>query len=293
MFSSAVEMLLHIAYREAVSRRHTTLTLEHLLYVLTHDLEGERILKMDLRLGYNHRGIEKLCESKTFDQVPFAAERVCGICSMIHAHCYCMGIEELMAVEAPPRAQFLRVIWSEVHRIQSHLLWLGLFADSFGFESLFMQFWRIREKIMDISESTTGNRVIVSVNVIGGVRRDLNAEQTRWLGSGLPWRKEIRIVRADGSERWLASWSSPVLDAQGVPLARGDFLFHPVAALPADDVQGTALARDGLVEHHVVLERVGARHVIVVAVLPSPNHAAGLVFLAGDRLELHLHEAVA
>jgi ech hydrogenase subunit E len=100
---------------------------------------------------------------------------------MIHAACYCQGVEELMGVEVPARAKYLRVIWSELHRIQSHLLWLGLFADSFGFESLFMQFWRIREKIMDVSEATTGNRVIVSVNVVGGVRRDLDPEQIRWV----------------------------------------------------------------------------------------------------------------
>jgi len=87
----------------------------------------------------------------------------------------------MMGIEVPPRAKFLRVIWSELHRMQSHLLWLGLFADSFGFEALFMQFWKIREKVMDISESTTGNRVIVSVNVVGGVRRDLNSEQISWI----------------------------------------------------------------------------------------------------------------
>jgi ech hydrogenase subunit E len=67
---------------------------------------------------------------------------------MIHAMCYCQGIEGIMGVEVPPRAEFLRVIWSEIHRMQSHLLWLGLFADSFGFENLFMQFWKIPEKIL-------------------------------------------------------------------------------------------------------------------------------------------------
>jgi ech hydrogenase subunit E len=69
-------------------------------------------------------------------------------------------------------------------------LWLGLFADSFGFESLFMQFWRVRERIMDISEATTGNRVIVSVNVVGGVRRNPDAEQLRWLLTQLDWVEE-------------------------------------------------------------------------------------------------------
>jgi ech hydrogenase subunit E len=150
-------------------------------------VEDERISEAVPNLGFVHRGLERLADIRDFHQMIQVVERVCGICSMIHAHCYCMGIEELMAVEVPPRAQFLRVIWSEIHRIQSHLLWLGLFADSFGFESLFMQFWRVREKIMDISEATTGNRVIVSVNVVGGVRRDLEPEQIRWLLSQLEW----------------------------------------------------------------------------------------------------------
>jgi ech hydrogenase subunit E len=131
--------------------------------------------------GYVHRGLEKLADIRDYHQMVQIVERVCGICSMIHAMCYCQGIEDIMALEVPPRAKFLRVIWSELHRIHSHLLWLGLFADAFGFESLFMQCWRIREKIMDINEATAGNRIIVSVNVHGGVRRDLSPSRTGWI----------------------------------------------------------------------------------------------------------------
>jgi ech hydrogenase subunit E len=144
-------------------------------------VEDEVVTEVIPALGFVHRGLEKLSEIRDFHQMVQVVERVCGICSVIHAMCYCHGIEEMMGIEVPPRAKFLRVIWSELHRIQSHLLWLGLFADSFGFEALFMQFWKIREKVMDISESTTGNRVIVSVNVVGGVRRDLNSEQINWI----------------------------------------------------------------------------------------------------------------
>ena len=136
-------------------------------------------------LGFVHRGLEKLADIRDFHQMIQVVERVCGICSVIHALCYCQAIEELMEIEVPPRAKYLRVIWSELHRMHSHLLWLGLFADALGFENLFMQFWRIREKIMDINEATGGNRVIVSVVVIGGVRRDLDADQIRWILSYL------------------------------------------------------------------------------------------------------------
>ena len=148
---------------------------------LTLKLEDEIVIEAIPALGYVHRGLEKLADIRDYHQMIYVVERVCGICSMIHAVCYSQGIEELMEIEIPKRAEMLRVIWSELHRMHSHLLWLGLFADAFGFEALFMQFWKIRERIMDINEATTGSRVIVSVNVIGGVRADLSPDQIRWI----------------------------------------------------------------------------------------------------------------
>jgi ech hydrogenase subunit E len=148
-------------------------------------VEEEKITAAVPALGFIHRGLEALADRRDFHQMIQVVERVCGICSMLHGMCYCQGIEEIMGVEVPPRARYLRVIWSELHRMHSHLLWLGLFADSFGFESLFMQFWKIREKILDIHEATTGKRVIVSVNVFGGVRKDMNPDQLHWIQSEL------------------------------------------------------------------------------------------------------------
>lgn len=140
-------------------------------------VEDEIITEVTPAFGFVHRGLEKLVEVRDLHQMIYVVERICGICSMLHAMCYVQGIEDIMSIQAPRRAEFLRVIWSELHRLHSHLLWFGLFADSFGFESLFMQFWKIRERVMDIQEATAGNRVIVSVNVVGGVRKDLNREQ--------------------------------------------------------------------------------------------------------------------
>jgi len=148
-------------------------------------VEDEIVIEAIPAFGYVHRGLESLAAVRDYNQMVQIVERVCGICSMIHAMCYCQGLEEMLGIEAPPRARFLRVVWSELHRIHSHLLFLGLFADAFGFESLFMQCWRIRERVMDINEATAGNRVIVSVNAIGGVRRDLSAEHRRWIESEL------------------------------------------------------------------------------------------------------------
>jgi len=144
-------------------------------------VEEEKVVQALPNLGYVHRGLEKLTDIRDYHQMVNVVERVCGICSCIHALNFCEAVEEMMNIKVPERAHFLRVVWSEVHRIHSHLLWLGLFADGFGFESLFMQFWRIRERAMDIMESTAGNRVIISVNIVGGARRDLSPEQTTWI----------------------------------------------------------------------------------------------------------------
>lgn len=142
-------------------------------------MEDEKIVEAIPSIGYVHRGLEKLIETKDYVQNVFVVERICGICSVMHALAYCQGIEELMNVEVPSRAKYLRVIWSELHRMHSHLLWAGLFADAFGFESLFMQSWRIRETIMDLLEKTAGNRVVISAITIGGTRRDISEEDIK------------------------------------------------------------------------------------------------------------------
>lgn len=142
-------------------------------------LEEDRVVEALPAVGYVHRGLEKLAEIKDFTQTVYIVERVCGICSFMHSMAYARGIEELMDIEIPIRAEYLRVIWAEVGRIQSHLLWLGLLADAFGFESLFMEVWKYREKVLDIFEMTTGNRIIISANKIGGVSKDLTDEHLK------------------------------------------------------------------------------------------------------------------
>ncbi len=139
-------------------------------------LEDELVVEAIPRIGYIHRGLEKLVEKKDFQQYTYVAERICGICSFMHGMGYCMAIEEIMNVEIPERSKFLRVIWAELSRLHSHLLWIGLLADAFGFESLFMQSWKMREQVLDIFEETTGGRVIFSVCDIGGVRKDISKE---------------------------------------------------------------------------------------------------------------------
>ena len=137
-------------------------------------LEDEKIIEAIPSIGYIHRGLEKLVEKKEYTEYVYVAERICGICSFMHGMGYCQSVERMMGVEIPERAEWLRTFWCELSRVHSHLLWLGLVADAFGFESLFMHSWRLREKILDIFEATTGGRVIFSVCKIGGVRKDIS-----------------------------------------------------------------------------------------------------------------------
>lgn len=148
-------------------------------------MEDEKVVEALPMLGYVHRGLEKIGEQKDFTQNVFLVERVCGICSFIHALAYCQGIETLMGVTPPDRARYLRVVWSELHRLHSHLLWLGLLADAFGFENLFMQVWRCRETILDLQELTGGGRIIVSTCQIGGVKRDITPDLQKKVLEGL------------------------------------------------------------------------------------------------------------
>jgi ech hydrogenase subunit E len=140
-------------------------------------LEDERVIEAIPSIGFIHRGLEKLVEKKDFQEYVYVAERICGICSFIHGMGYCQSVEGIMKLDIPDRSKFLRTIWSELSRMHSHLMWMGLLADAFGFESLFMQCWRQRELILDLFDMTTGGRVIFSVCKIGGVRRDISGIQ--------------------------------------------------------------------------------------------------------------------
>ena len=124
------------------------------------------------QISFIHRWLEKLVETRDYNQFIYVAERICGICAFGHSMGYAETVEKLMGVEIPERAEYLRVIWHELSRVHSHVLWMGLAADAFGYESLFMHCWRLRERVLDIFEKTTGGRVIFSVVKVGGVVRD-------------------------------------------------------------------------------------------------------------------------
>jgi len=143
--------------------------------------EGERIVDAFANVGYNHRGIEKLSELKTFDQSTFVVERICGICSTSHPLAYVYCIEDIFKegdCVVPERALYIRTIVAELERIHSHLLWVGLAGHFLGYNTVYMWAWKQREEVLDMFEELTGNRNNYAMMKIGGVRRDFSDSST-------------------------------------------------------------------------------------------------------------------
>jgi Ni,Fe-hydrogenase III large subunit/Ni,Fe-hydrogenase III component G len=140
-------------------------------------VEGEIIRGCEYRGFMVHRGIEKLADSvMTYNEIPMLAERICGICGCVHAVAYAQAVEQAALVRPTLRAEFIRTIMLEIERLHSHTLWVGLASHILGFDTLFMQSFRIREPIMWIAEKITGNRKTYAMCVIGGVRFDITPE---------------------------------------------------------------------------------------------------------------------
>ena len=184
-------------------------------------VDGETVIDVEPRIGYNHRGIEKAMEVRNYIQNLYITERVCGICSNAHQTAYTGSVEEAGGIEIPERAKYIRVFVQELERLHSHLLWLGVAAHEIGFDTLFYYVWRDREIVMDLLEEISGNRVNYAMPTIGGVRRDLSP-------SNFPkWRKMINTVQ-ERTEYYIkvASTEQTILDrAVGVGyLGRSDMI---------------------------------------------------------------------
>lgn len=142
-------------------------------------VEGEKVVDIDIVIGYMHRGIEELSEHKHFDQVAFLVERICGICSSSHPYAYVLAVEDILGGETnvvPERALYIRTIVDELQRIHSHLLWLGLAGHFIGYNTVWMWSWKYREPVLDLFEIITGNRNHYAMSKVGGVRRDIKSE---------------------------------------------------------------------------------------------------------------------
>jgi len=142
-------------------------------------VDGEEIVDVKIRIGFQHRGIEYLAQRMTVQQIVFLVERICGICSTSHPICFCQAVEDAMKLEVPDRARYIRTLIGELERIHSHLLWAGVALHLIGYDTLFMYFWRYREPVCELLEELTGNRQHYAMICPGGVRRDIDLKKMK------------------------------------------------------------------------------------------------------------------
>ncbi|MBN2330545.1 MAG: nickel-dependent hydrogenase large subunit [Candidatus Aenigmarchaeota archaeon] len=142
-------------------------------------VRGERIEHVDFELSQVHRGIEWMGTRRNPIQILYLSERICGICNICHTFAFCRAVESIAGIEVPPRARYIRTIVAELERIHSHILWAGVAAHELGFDSAMHYAFRAREKVLDVIENLTGNRIMKAIMMIGGVRRDMDKGQAR------------------------------------------------------------------------------------------------------------------
>lgn len=136
------------------------------------ELDGENVVRAESDIGYLHTGIEKECEVKTYQQVVPLTDRVDYLANLSNNLCYCLAVEKLLGIEVPPRAQWMRVLLTEITRINSHLVWLGTHALDIGAMSVFLYCFREREDILRIFEMFSGQRMMTSYFRVGGLALD-------------------------------------------------------------------------------------------------------------------------
>ena len=133
------------------------------------ELDGEIVLKARPVIGYLHTGIEKNMEAKTYSQAITMTDRIDYLAPLSNNLCYCLAVEKILGIEIPKRAQYIRVLLTEMTRVASHLVWLGTHAIDLGAMSVFLYTFREREEIMKIFEYVSGQRMMTSYFRIGGI----------------------------------------------------------------------------------------------------------------------------
>ncbi|WHZ20880.1 MAG: NADH-ubiquinone oxidoreductase chain D [Rhodanobacteraceae bacterium] len=160
---------------------------------LVMEMEGETILRIDPHIGLLHRGTEKLAESKPYNHSIGYMDRLDYVSMMCNEHAYVRAIEQLMGIEPPERAQWIRTLFDEVTRILNHLMWIGSNALDLGAMAVFLYAFREREELMDCYEAVSGTRMHATYYRPGGVYRDLPAKMIQYKES--PWHKGKDLAR--------------------------------------------------------------------------------------------------
>ena len=155
------------------------------------EMDGEVIERADPHIGLLHRGTEKLAESKPFNQSIGYMDRLDYVSMMCNEHGYVLAIEKLLGIEAPLRAQYIRVMFDEITRILNHLLWLGAHGLDIGAMTVFLYAFREREDLMDLYEAVSGTRMHATYYRPGGVYRDLPDRMPQYEASKWHSQKEV------------------------------------------------------------------------------------------------------
>jgi NADH-quinone oxidoreductase subunit D len=153
------------------------------------ELDGETIVRADPHIGLLHRATEKLAETKPYNQSIGYMDRLDYVSMMCNEHAYVRAIEKLLNIEAPVRAQYIRVMFDEITRILNHLLWLGAHAIDVGAMSVLLYTFREREDLLDCYEAASGARMHANYYRPGGVYRDLPDEMPQYAGAAWPKRE--------------------------------------------------------------------------------------------------------
>ncbi|NYT05456.1 MAG: NADH dehydrogenase subunit [Methanomicrobiales archaeon] len=159
--------------------------------LFTFQMNGEKVEKVDFAPGKAHRGIEWMGMRRNPVQIVHLTDRICGICGVSHTLAFSRAVEQVAEIEVPERAHYVRTIIAEYERIQSHLLWAGVAAHELGFDTLFYLAWRVREESLDVIEYLTGNRVNYGIVQVGGVRRDITADQFPRIEASLSYYEDL------------------------------------------------------------------------------------------------------
>ena len=133
------------------------------------EIDGETVVRLMPDIGFLHTGIEKTCEAKFYQQVVPLTDRIDYLCPMTNNLCYVLAVEKLLGLEIPPKAQWLRVLFNELTRINSHLVWLGTHAMDIGALTVFLYCFREREEVLKFFEAVSGQRMMTSYFRVGGV----------------------------------------------------------------------------------------------------------------------------
>jgi NADH-quinone oxidoreductase subunit D len=145
------------------------------------ELDGEVVVKAEPVIGYLHTGIEKNCEKLTYSQCIPLTDRIDYLANLSNNLGYCLAVEKLTGIEVPKRAQYIRVLLTEITRIASHLVWLGTHAIDLGAMSVFLYCFREREEILKILERISGQRMMTSYFRIGGLALEPPPDYIEWI----------------------------------------------------------------------------------------------------------------